>query len=131
MSYLPPSTPPPPYEFAISSACSVGPFGCDSTVASQTVAVGGSMVTEIVPSASPTSTSSMETTVQHPQTQQLIQQNVERPLITSQNHLSGGQLDADTHRETEVECVTNMECLVTEETAGMSQSPSDSTPLMS
>lgn len=125
-----PSTPPPPYEFAISSVCSVGSFGCNNIVASQTVAVGGGVMTEVVPSVqvSPTLASS---TVQQLQTQQQMQQGSARPLIASQNHSSGGELDVDTQRETDGDCVTNTEYFVEQESVGMSQSPSDSTPLMS
>ena len=117
-----PTTPPPPYEFAVSSVCGGGPCSGITTVPSQTVVVGDGVITEILPSENSihTLSSSLNTdTIQELQTQQEISQQTSERSLTLPNNSSS--VDLDTRRETEIE----------EEESVLCESPSDSALLIS
>lgn len=133
-----PSTPPPPYEIAVSSVCSMGQFsypGRGTIVTSHTVAVGSSTVTEIVPNVAGASTGSLETSaMQQLDPEQQSQVSSERPLTTppQQNNLTNETLNVG-FRDLEAEVTTETGAVQAEETAIISESlsASDLTSLIS
>lgn len=133
-----PSTPPPPYEFAVSPVCNIGQFPCAghcTTVTSHTVAVGDSMVTEIVPNTVGTSTGSLETsTPQHLEPEQQSLENSERLSTTppQQNNRTDETLNV-VFTDVAAEVTTETESAEAEGTAVISESSptSDSAPLIS
>ena len=140
-----PSTPPPSYEVAVSSVCSMGQFPCaghSTIVTSHTVAVGSDIVTEIVPNEGGTSTGSLENSVM-PELSPEQQSHVssERPLTTppQQSNRPNETLNvpevgfSGVHLNLAAEMTTETGSVEAEGTAIISESPpaSDSTPLIS